>query len=356
MSEKAGSGSRDDGLSGPGEDRSEPPERRTVLEGLSWGPMVVYSRECRRAKELIPVHISYCNPYGTIESDAMAPTNVCGPSRRLLVVLAVTLFTFSITAGAARPNSPAGLGEEVQNPLAGDPEAIQQGRVLFRFSCSHCHGLGASGGPRGPDLTTGRWTHGGSDTAIFRTISQGRPGTEMPSNDAFLVEEEVWSVVAYLRSLSAASAPPIQGDREAGERIFFGSGACSQCHMVHGKGGRLGPDLSRIGATRRTQHLAESIRDPNKEITVRNPLMEVTSGYQTVRVVTQDGRHITGVRRNEDSFSIQLMDQREQIHLLLKKDLLGLVHERKSLMPEYTEQVLDNEELQNLLAYLDSLR
>ncbi len=43
VSEKAGSGCRDDGLAGPGEDRSEPPERRTVLEGLSWRPMGVYS-------------------------------------------------------------------------------------------------------------------------------------------------------------------------------------------------------------------------------------------------------------------------------------------------------------------------
>ena len=157
-------------------------------------------------------------------------------------------------------------------------------------------------------------------------------------------------------TLSAASAAPIKGDREAGKRIFFGSGICSQCHMVNGKGGRLGPDLSRIGAARRTQQLAESIRDPNKEITMRNPLQEVTLGYQTVRVVTNDGRRITGVRRNEDIFSIQLMDQREQIHLFLKKDLREVVHERRSLMPEYTEQMLRDKELQNLLAYLDSLR
>ena len=308
------------------------------------------------------LHIGYDNPCDTIESGDMALTNggICGRPRRLAVLLAVTLFTFSITAVAARPDSPAvppaGPGDEVRNPLAGNPEAIKQGRFLFRFSCSHCHGLGANGGPRGPDLTGGRWTHGSSDAAIFRTISKGVPGTEMPSNEVFLLEEEVWSVIAYLRSRSAASAAPVGGDREAGKRIFFGSGACSQCHMVNGKGGRLGPELSRIGAARRTQHLAESIRDPSKQITVRNPLMEVTAGYQTVRVVTKDGRRITGVRRNEDSFSIQLMDQREQIHLFLKKELREAVHERRSLMPEYNEQVLDNEELQNLLAYLDSLR
>ena len=288
----------------------------------------------------------------------MALTNgsFCDRARKLVVVLAIALFTFSITVGAAQRSSLAGPGKEVQYPLAGNPEAIQQGRMLFRLYCSICHGLGATGGRRGPDLTRGRWTHGGSDAAIFRTIRKGVPGTEMPGSAGVLLEEQVWSVIVYLRSLSAASVAPIGGNRKAGEQIFFGSGACSRCHMVNGKGGRLGQDLSRIGAARRTQHLAESIRDPNKEVTVRATVMEVTAGYQTVRVVTKDGRRITGVRRNEDTFSIQLMDQREEIHMFLKKDLREVIYEKRSLMPEYNEQVLDNEELQNLLAYLDSLR
>ena len=178
----------------------------------------------------------------------------------------------------------------------------------------------------------------------------------MPGSQGFLLEEQVWSVIAYLRSLSAASVSPIKGDREAGKRIFFGSSACSRCHMVNGKGGRLGPDLSRIGAARRTQYLAESIRDPDKEVTVRDPFTGTIVGYQTLRVVTKDDRRITGVRRNEDTFSIQLLDQREEIHMFLKKDLREVIYEKRSLMPEYTEQILSDKELQNLLAYLDGLR
>ncbi len=280
----------------------------------------------------------------------------CGRSENLVAVLAVTLLGLSLTAGAARPSAPAGPEKEIKNPVAGNPEAIQQGRMVFRFSCSICHGLGATGGMRGPDLTRGRWAHGGSDAAIFRTINEGIPGTEMPGGEGFLLEEQVWSVIAYLRSLSAASVSPIEGDREAGERTFFGSSACSRCHMVNGKGGRLGPDLSRIGAARRIQHLAESIRDPNKEVTVRDPFTGTIVGYQTLRVVTKDGRRITGVRRNEDTFSIQLLDQREEIHMFLKKDLREVIYEKRSLMPKYTEQILSDKELQNLLAYLDGLR
>ena len=230
----------------------------------------------------------------------------CGRPGNLVVVLAATLLGFSLTAGAAQPSSLAGQEKEIKNPVAGTPEAIEQGRMVFRFSCSICHGLGATGGMRAPDLTRGRWAHGGSDAAIFRTISEGVRGTEMPGSQGFLMEEQVWSVIAYLRSLSAASVSPIEGDREAGERIFFGSSACSRCHMVNGKGGRLGPDLSRIGAARRTQHLAESIRDPSKEVTVRDPLTGTIAGYQTVRVVTKDqtvrvvttiGRAVTHHRR-----------------------------------------------------------
>ena len=290
------------------------------------------------------------------KSENMMPANggFCGQARTLLT-LPVLLFAFLSPASAAQGTTAAAPGKEVKDPMAGDPVAIHQGKATFRMFCSMCHGLDASGGSRGPDLTAGRWTHGSSAAAVFRTIREGVPGTDMPENGN-LLEEEVWSIVAYLRSLSAASAAPVEGNREAGERIFFGSGICSQCHMVNGKGGRLGPDLSRIGAARRPQHLAESIRDPNKEVTVRNPFTEVTLGYQTVRVVTKGGRRITGVRRNEDSFSIQLMDQREEIHLLLMKDLREVIYERRSLMPEYTEQMLSDKELQNLLAYLDRLR
>ena len=237
--------------------------------------------------------------------------------------------------------------KEIKNPMAGNPEAIQEGAVLFRISCAFCHGADARGGSRGPDLAGGRRTHGDSDAALLRTITRGVPGTEMPGSD--LEEEAIWRVIAYLRSLSAPApaAAAVAGSREAGEKLFFGAAACSQCHMVKGKGGRLGPALTRAGAARPLRHLAESIRDAGKEI---------TSGYETVVVVTRDGRRITGVRRNEDTFSIQLMDEREQIHSFLKKDLKEVVHEPRSLMPDYQEAVLKQKDLQDLLAYLESLR
>ena len=130
--------------------------------------------------------------------------------------------------------------------------------------------------------------------------------------------------------------------------------------MVNGRGGRLGPDLSRIGAARSIPYLKDKIREPSKlgkDMTVGlwwelgQPLV-----YQTVTLVTKEGRRITGALRNEDTFSIQLMDQGEELRLFSKKDLQEVVHEPGSLMPGYDEKMLSEIDLQDLLAYLDGLR
>ena len=248
-------------------------------------------------------------------------------------------------------------GQEKRNPLAGDPAAIKEGASLFRTDCSPCHGLNARGGGRGPDLTSGQWLHGASDAAIFQTISQGVPGTEMPANP--FEDSETWTLVAYLRSISSATHAPVAGDRAKGEHIFFTKGQCAQCHMVRGGGGRLGPDLTRVGAARSVAYLTESIREPDRELSLGmtdpNNHYVIPMEYETVTVTTSDGRRIIGVAKNEDAFSIQLLGQDDELHLFLKKNLSDLVHERRSLMPAYTEQMMSAGELQDLLAYLTNL-
>jgi len=264
-----------------------------------------------------------------------------------------------ISTGVACLFTGAALGQqENTNPLTGDPAAIKEGSSLFRANCSPCHGLNGGGGGRGPNLRSGLWIHGGSDAAIFRTISQGVAGTEMPANS--FEDSEIWALVAYLRSVSAGTKTPVAGDSAQGERIFFGKGACAKCHMVKGRGGRLGPDLTRVGAARSAAYLTESIREPDKELSLGmtdpNNHYGIPPEYETVTAVTLDGQRIIGVAKNEDAFSLQLLGQDEKLHLLLKKDLREVIHERRSLMPAYTESLLSNDELQSLLAYLTSLR
>ena len=246
--------------------------------------------------------------------------------------------------------------QDAKNPLADNPKAIQEGASQFRVDCALCHGLHANGGSRGPDLTRGVWNHGGTDADIFRTITDGVPGTLMPANS--LSEAETWEIIAYLRTLSPKEPEAVPGDPKAGERIFFGDGNCSLCHMVAGRGGRLGPDLSRVGVARSPTYLAEKLRNPNSSVAVglMEPGKEWPLEYGAVTVVTRSGDTIAGVVRNEDAYSIQLMDTSENLHLYMKKDLLEVNHTDKSVMPAYTEDMLDKEQLRDLVAYLNSLR
>ena len=143
-----------------------------------------------------------------------------------------------------------------KNPLEGDPDAIKHGMGLFRSRCADCHGMDARG-VRAPDLTQ-VWASGRSDDGLFKTVKGGVPGTEMPANPR-MFDQEAWQILAYLRTL-AASAPTDapRGNAENGERIFRAN--CASCHRVNGTGGRLGPDLSRVGSARARDAMVRQIR------------------------------------------------------------------------------------------------
>ena len=246
----------------------------------------------------------------------------------------------------------------VTNPVAGNPRAIQEGASLFRANCSPCHGLNAHGGGRGPDLVAGHWVHGSTDEDLFRTVTRGVPGTEMPAN-AF-DDSEVWAILAYVRSLAPAKTEAVSGDPAKGKKIFWETAGCSTCHMVQGRGGVLGPDLSRVGEARSAGYLIDSIRQPSKELSTGmldpNNHYGLPLVYDTVTVVTADGQKIVGVAKNEDTFSLQLIDTNQHLQSFLKKNLREVTHERKSLMPAYSEGMLKPAELQDLVAYLEGLR
>jgi cytochrome c oxidase cbb3-type subunit 3 len=157
--------------------------------------------------------------------------------------------------------------------VAGDAKAIAQGQRQFVLDCAYCHGVDARGGGRGPDLASGRWLHGDTDGAIFRNITNGIPGTEMPACGCH--EDQAWQLVSFLRSLSARTAAPVTGDLANGEKIFFGSSACVSCHVVKGRGGRFG------------RHRAStSIRAAYDRVDSRTGKV-IAEGYETVVAVAQ---------------------------------------------------------------------
>ena len=233
------------------------------------------------------------------------------------------------------------LPEKNPYDLAAD---LATGRQYFLGHCAQCHGPEGEGG-RGVNLTTGHYRHGSSDRQLYMTIRKGVPGSEMHGSS--LSQPELWRVVAYVRRLGAAGAEEkAAGDPTAGQAIYEGKGGCAACHIVNGKGGLLGPDLTEIGLRRSVKFLRDSIVDPSAYI---NP------EYQSATVVTRNGAKIRGVVLNEDDYSIQLRDTREELRSFLKSDLKDVQYEKESLMPSY-KSALSDTELNNLVAYLNSLR
>jgi cytochrome c oxidase cbb3-type subunit 3 len=255
--------------------------------------------------------------------------------------------------------SAEGLLAQEKNPFAGDPKAAKLGESQFRANCAFCHGLGARGGGRGPDLTRAQKRHGNADADLFRTINEGVPGTAMPPNGATqqgvgMTEEEIWQVISYIRSVQAKAPAQIMGNAARGKELFYGNAACSTCHMIQGKGGRLGPDLSSTGSARSTDYLVESIRIPSRRLAqgISEAMKEFSQEYETVTVVTADGTKLMGVVLNEDNFTLQMMDTQEQLRLLQKDKLRSYEKTRESLMPPYDQKTLSDKDLQDLIAYL----
>jgi cytochrome c oxidase cbb3-type subunit 3 len=253
------------------------------------------------------------------------------------------------------------LGQD-HNPFAGDAEAAKRGEFHFRINCAFCHGLGARGGGRGPDLTRAQKRHGNSDAEMFTTINQGVPGTAMPPNGTTgqgvgMTEEEVWDVITYIRSVQLRAPAQPAGDSAHGRQLFYGDANCSGCHMVEGKGGRLGPDLTAVGMARAADAIVDSVRNPSRRLApgLLEATKEFPQEYETVTVVTPAGQEIKGVTMNEDNFSLQVMDASEQIHLFEKDKLRSIKKSRMSMMPIYGAALLSDKDLQDIVAYLQSV-
>jgi cytochrome c oxidase cbb3-type subunit 3 len=284
------------------------------------------------------------------------------PARQKLEDAVLRGFLMVLFATLAADFTVRKLYAQDQNPLTNDPQAAKLGEFQFRSNCAFCHGLGARGGGRGPDLTRAQKRHGNSDPDLFRTINEGVPGTAMPPNGATqqgvgMTGTEIWQVIAYLRSVQVKAPAQPLGDAARGKQLFYGSAACSTCHMVEGKGGRLGPDLSTSGSARATDYLIDSVRYPSRRLAqgISEAMKEFSQEYETVNVETADGQKFTGVVLNEDHFTLQMLDLREQLHLFEKDKLRSYEKSRESLMPAYDQKRLSDKDLQDILAFLLSV-
>jgi alcohol dehydrogenase (cytochrome c) len=237
-------------------------------------------------------------------------------------------------------------------------QSQELGKQQYRKLCVGCHGDDGSGGGHGPGFLNVRQPRGTSAPTIRELILKGIPGAGMPAFQ--LSEREADAIAAYVMTLkqpspmATAATGPAAGDGVAGERFFFGAGNCTHCHMVRGRGGILGPDLSNIGRERTPTQIESSLRDPGS---APPPAGRGGRGgrsaisYRAVTVRLRDGRTLRGIAKNESTFDLQLLSMDGALHLLSKETLSEIVRE-KSLMPPLRTSA---ENTQNLVAYLSRL-
>jgi cytochrome c oxidase cbb3-type subunit III len=235
------------------------------------------------------------------------------------------------------------------------------GADLFREHCSPCHGTRGEGG-RGANLAVRRLPRAPDDATLGAIIAQGIPGTEMPVTR--MTDQERGELIAYVRSLGQAQSTQVAGDRgisdkSRGEQLFWSKGNCGQCHTVGSRGGRIGPDLTNIGERRGPANLRQSLLDPEaatpENFAQYRKVIFMPDNYLRVRVVTAEGKQITGARVDEDTFTIQIRDDAARIYSF-RKDELKELHKDwgKSPMPSY-RGVFSEAEREDVIAYLASL-
>ena len=229
-------------------------------------------------------------------------------------------------------------------PAAAQPSDMASGRRIFDAQCAWCHGNEGDGGT-GPNLH-GKLRHATTLASIVDIIISGIPGTDMPAFRLGLTDRSARQAATYVLSLSRSAARPGPGNPERGTAVYQSNG-CGSCHIVEGRGGILGPELTSIGGRRGAVYLREAIVKP----AASHP-----PGYLVVRAVPTSGTEIRGIRVNEDVFWIHIRDASGNVHALHKSELARVDRELDgTLMPSY-ESRLAPAQLDDLVAYLATLR
>jgi cytochrome c oxidase cbb3-type subunit 3 len=220
---------------------------------------------------------------------------------------------------------------------------IAYGAVVYASRCVSCHGAqGDAIG--GVDLRSGRFRNAAIDRDLERFIRVGSPAGMPPFA---LDSAEMAGIIAYLRNMNAVDAATVTlGDAARGRAVYEGKGGCASCHRVGRTGSHVAPNLSDVGAVRSAAALERSLIDPTSQMMPIN---------RPVRVVTRDGTVINGRRLNEDTYGLQIMDDRERLHSLVKADLREYTIGHTSPMPSFKD-TLSKVEIADLVAHLLSLK
>jgi PQQ-dependent dehydrogenase (methanol/ethanol family) len=227
--------------------------------------------------------------------------------------------------------------------FTGGADSLAAGRQRFEAQCGACHGADGMGGERAPAIGSVDRARLRSDDAVRSLIRGGIPDAGMPG--FALAEPELSQIVAFVRSRvtpARESLPP--GDPGAGRAFFFGDGGCAQCHMMNGRGGVTGPDLSNSGSDLTLAEMEQSLMKPAAR---RKP------GFAVATVRLRSGPIVRGFLRNQSLYDLQVQGFDGRLYLLRRDEVTGIEREAASYMPALKSTGTD---FQNLLAYLASPR
>ena len=170
---------------------------------------------------------------------------------------------------------------------------------------------------------------------------------------------KVWVAAVVLNGILAAQVreSAVEAEKRAGEAqlpgnpirgraVFEGKGHCTSCHRVGDTGSALGPNLTAAGTELTVDQLRNSLLDPNPT---------VPPAYQRYRVITRDGKVISGRLLNQDPYSLQMIDSDNQLVAFERSELREWGSMQTPPMPSY-RRTLNTDELADLLAYLVSLK
>jgi cytochrome c oxidase cbb3-type subunit 3 len=222
----------------------------------------------------------------------------------------------------------------------GSLHAQPPGAAIFASNCSTCHGSDGRGGEHAPNIATNPAVQHLMDRELAGIIRYGIAGAGMPAFSS-LKPQEVADVVSYLRILQGrGDIVKLPGDPKQGEALFFGKAKCSDCHMVNGKGGFIGSDLTYYGAEAKPDQMRAIILDPDKNL---------PADKKATTVVTTAGQTITGMLRTNNNFSLSLQTLDGSFHFLSKSELTQVDAGSHSLMPAAD---LNSKAVDDLVSYL----
>jgi cytochrome c oxidase cbb3-type subunit 3 len=225
---------------------------------------------------------------------------------------------------------------------SGDPR-LAEAADTFASICAGCHGLDGRGAERGPNIASSQDVQRLSDAVLLGILQKGKPAAGMPGFAA-LGNAKLGALVSYLRTLQGKGAAlPITGNPQHGGVLFFGTARCSECHMVSGRGGFIGSDLSAYATESSPEGIRRAIVHPDRAS---------GRGRTQAQVTMLDGRVLDGVIRNEDNFSLQLQTLDGTFHFLQRAEVSVVKPSSRPFMPEDYGQTLSAAELDDIVGYL----